>query len=298
MNTVIRNYRSEDANDIGKISFLNQVSYQYNKDFIAQNIFCAELNGRIVACGHLEPTDSCEYLNKQGRDDDYKHRFIIDTDSDENEPLETEIFNSILLRANEIRQEYSSKQIQISKTCSHDDLESIDFLLSNGFYHSLNYLIMKRDLTKPLPDYSLHNKIEIKRWTMDTESDKELYLQAEKDASEGESWSKAKLNWFKSGPQWDTFTAFYQGKPISSCMTWGISSERSATEQIFTHPMWRRQGVAKRTIVEALRFLRDEKDKKEATLGVVGSNQAAINLYKSLGYKLIDIHLLMVKDIM
>lgn len=37
--------------------------------------------------------------------------------------------------------------------------------------------------------------------------------------------------------------------------------------------------------------------KSEATLGVVGGNHAAIRLYKSLGYELIDIHLLMVKDI-
>ncbi|MGM1048041.1 MAG: hypothetical protein ACQEXX_18125 [Bacillota bacterium] len=55
--------------------------------------------------------------------------------------------------------------------------------------------------------------------------------------------------------------------------------------------------MARAIIIKTMKFLRDEKQKSEATLGVVGSNQAAIRLYKSLGYELIDIHLLMVKDI-
>lgn len=50
-------------------------------------------------------------------------------------------------------------------------------------------------------------------------------------------------------------------------------------------------------MLEALHFLRDHKQKTEATLGVDGSNQAAIQVYKSLGYELIDIHIVMVKDI-
>ncbi|WP_425298578.1 GNAT family N-acetyltransferase [Paenibacillus uliginis] len=71
----------------------------------------------------------------------------------------------------------------------------------------------------------------------------------------------------------------------------------ASTDFGFEPPDWRRQGVARATIIETMKFLRDEKQKSETSLGVVGSNQAAIRLYKSLGYELIDIHLLMVKDI-
>ncbi len=129
---------------------------------------------------------------------------------------------------------------------------------------------------------------------METDEERELYLQAEKNGFDEESWSIARLNWFMGGSEWDTITAFCHGKPVSSCMTWGISSERSTTEQIFTHPDWRRQGIAKGTIIETLKFLRDKKQKSEATLGVIGSSHGAIRLYKSLGYELIDIHMLMV----
>ncbi|QCT03416.1 hypothetical protein E6C60_2704 [Paenibacillus algicola] len=297
MNDQIRNYNFQDAEAISKFNFVFNLAYQYNADFKSENIFCAEINDQVVASGHLEPTDSCEYLDRNGKDPDYKHRFIIDTDSDGYDDLEIEIYHKLVDRAHEISKSYPNKQLQISRTCSHEDLHSIDFLLAQGFYHSLNYMIMRRDLTKPLPEYKVSNEIEIKRWAMETVEERKLYLQAEKDGFNGESWSLGRLNWFRSGPEWNTITAFHDSKPISSCMTWGISSERSATEQIFTHPDWRRQGIARGTIIETLKFLRDEKQKTEATLGVVGSNHGAIHLYKSLGYELIDIHLLMVKDI-
>lgn len=294
----IRNYISQDASDISKFNFMFNLSYQYNADFISENIFCAERNNQIVAAGHLEPTDSCEYLIKDGKDSNYIHRFLFDTDSNGYEAVERDIFDRLVDRAYQISQLYTDKRIQIGHVCSHEDFQAVDFLLSKGFYHSLNYLIMKRDLTEPLPDYELNQEIEIKRWAMETPEEREVYLQSEKDSSDGESWSIDRLNWFRAGSEWDTITAFYDGKPISSCMTWGLSHERSATEQIFTHPDWRKQGIARGTIIETLKFLRDKKQKTEATLGVVGNNHAAINLYKSLGYKLIDIHLLMVKDIL
>ncbi|MFB5676602.1 GNAT family N-acetyltransferase [Paenibacillus terreus] len=298
MEANIRNYEPKDAKDVAEFNLLFNLAYQYNEDFKPANIFCAELEGRVVASGHLEPTDSCEYLGREGKDAAYIHRFLFDTDSIQGcDHLESDLFDRITDRAMEIKQSYPLKRIQIGHTCSHNDFQYIDFLLLNGFYHELNYLIMRRDLTKPLPELSNRYGIEVKRWAMESEEEKNLYLQAEKDGFDGESWSKERLTWFQHGSEWDTFTAFHDHQPISSCMTWGISSERSATEQIFTVPEWRRRGVAKLAIVEALKFLRDQKQKSEATLGVIGSNAAAINLYKSLGYELIDIHLLMVKDI-
>lgn len=49
-------------------------------------------------------------------------------------------------------------------------LEPTDYLLEHGFYHSFSYLIMKQDLTEPLPTIHMSSGIEIKRWTMDTEA--------------------------------------------------------------------------------------------------------------------------------
>ncbi|MCR8643432.1 GNAT family N-acetyltransferase [Paenibacillus sp. N1-5-1-14] len=255
------------------------------------------MNGQVVASGHLEPTDTCYYLENEGKDSNYAHRFTLDTDSVGHEEAELKIFERLMERAAEISRSYPDKRIQVGCHCDYQDLEQINYLLSKGFHHAWNYFILKRDLTQPLPTFAPIEGIEIKRWAMETHSEREQYLQAEKVSSDGETWSMARLVWYMHGPEWDTFTAFHGDQPISSCMTWGISEERSATEQIFTHPDYRKQGIAKRTIVEAMKFLRDEKKRTEATLGVVGNNQPAINLYKSLGYELIDVHLLMVKDI-
>lgn len=44
MNVTIRNYRPSDAEAIGNLNFLFQLSYQYNADFKPDNIFCAEID--------------------------------------------------------------------------------------------------------------------------------------------------------------------------------------------------------------------------------------------------------------
>lgn len=63
-------------------------------------------------------------------------------------------------------------------------------------------------------------------------------------------------------------------------MTQGLGKEKSATENIFVLPEWRRKGIAKAVITEALKFLKN-KGKSEATLSVFGDNGRAISLYKS-----------------
>jgi len=297
MGFIIRNYENKDAQDIAAFHFLFHLAYLYNADYRPENMFCAELDGKVVASGHLEPTDSCEYLDREGQAPAYVHRFLFDIASAGHEEAEAALFARIVDRAHQIKRAYPAKRLQIGHACARDDLQQIDFLLSQGFYHELSYFIMRRDLTKPLPEPAVPDGIAIRRWAMDTEQEQALYLQAEKAGGSGESWSQARLNWFRGGPEWDTFTAFAGGEPVGSCMTWGLGEERSATEQIFTHPAWRRKGVAQAVIVEALQFLRDHRHKKEATLGVVAGNAPALALYKALGYELIDIHVLMVKEL-
>lgn len=123
---------------------------------------------------------------------------------------------------------------------------------------------------------------------MTTQAEQEQYLAAEARGDDhGVSWSLNHLQWTKSGGEWDAFTVFHENEIIGSVMTWGLGEERSATENIFVVPEWRRKGIAIAFITEALKFLKD-KGKKQATLGVFGDNGKAIALYKSLGYKMVD----------
>ncbi|KKI90138.1 hypothetical protein WQ54_23890 [Bacillus sp. SA1-12] len=136
---------------------------------------------------------------------------------------------------------------------------------------------MKRDLTEDIPNVPLLNNLNIVNWKMETQA-------------EGLCWSLNRLKWTKGGTEWDTFTVFDGDIIVGSVMTWGLGEDRSATENIFVLPEWRRKGIAKTMITEALKYLKN-KGKTEATLVVFSDNGKAISLYKSLRYKMLSINI-------
>lgn len=287
---IIRNYIDEDAETIAAFNFIAMLSYRYNKDFIPQNIFCAVNNeGMIYGIGHLEPDDSWFSIEDDSQASDFLHKLkleiSINTTLTIPEFLYEELFEVLVERAKQIRTLYPKKRIQLIKTLESDELEEMDFYLSNGFTCNRNHLIMKRDLTKPIPDIVAPKNIKIVDWKMNNKEEANKYLDASAQAFDS-SWSLNRLNWMRGGSEFNTFIAFDGDCIIGSVTTWGINDKRSATENIFVIPAYRNQGIAKAVITEALKHLKGI-GKTEATLGVYGENSRAIPLYQSLGYKML-----------
>ncbi len=192
---------------------------------------------------------------------------------------------ALLARASEIKKTYPNKTIRLIKHIPADNHEDIDYFLSKGFAAYSNILVMKRDLAEVIPDVPSVEGVQVINWKMATEAEKKQYLKADARSNSGVCWSLNLLTWYTYSPEWEAFTAFSGDQAIGSTMTWLITEERSATENIFVVPEWRKKGIARLVITEALKSLR-EKGKKIATLAVYGSNKPAIALYKSLGYKM------------
>ncbi|WP_456276756.1 GNAT family N-acetyltransferase [Bacillus sp. AK128] len=292
----IRNYQEMDAEEIGQFDFMGMLAYKYNRDYEPSNIFCAvNSEGHILGVGHLVPDQTWFLLVKNNDPSDFVYKLTMDISLNFNQPSSEnvleELFAHLLTRAKELRAKYPDKKISVNHVISSDDLEEIDFYLSKGFTIIRNHLIMKRDLTEPISPHHFAESIKILNWKMESEEEQERYLRAESESDkDGVSWSLNQLRWTKAGGEWDTFTAFEGDQIVGSVMTWGLGESRSATESIFVLPRWRRKGIAKAMITEALLFLK-AKGKTEATLGVFGENQEAIPLYLSLGYKMEGINI-------
>lgn len=273
MDYQIRNYVEKDAEKIGSINFLSMLYYRFNKDFNPENIFCSvNSEGEILAFGHVVPDHTWCRIEDSDNDPDFIHKINLELEINENlagaEACLEELLQQLLSKAHVMRDSYPLKKIVVSHTIDADDFEEMAFYLSKGFVVTRNHIIMKRDLTDPIADAPLPDNIRIKNWKMKTESEEQQYLKAEREGDgNGVSWSLNQLRWTKSGSEWDTFTAFEGDEVVGSCMTWGLGESRGATENIFVLPDWRRKGVAKAVITEALKFLKD-KGKTEATLGV------------------------------
>lgn len=291
MSYIIRNYQDQDADQIGNFDFISMLAYRYNGDYTSENIFCAvSEEGDILASAHLAPDQSWELIQDKSKPKDFEFKLQLDLAINEKiivpQDAVEELMNAVIDRAKTIRYQYPNKRVTIRHTISSDDIEEMDFFLSKGFIAKQNHLVMKRDLTAPIPHFPLPPNIKVINWKMETIEEQEKYLRAESAGDPfGICWSLNHLKWTKSGAEWDTFTAFNGNEVVGSVMTWGLGNKRSATENIFVLPDWRRKGIAKAIITEALVFLKN-KGKTEATLGVFGDNKNAIALYQSLGYRM------------
>jgi GNAT superfamily N-acetyltransferase len=290
---MIRNYQDKDADQIAAIDVMAMLAYRYNGDYIPDNIFCAvNEEGEILGFGHIVPDATWFVIEDDSRPADFVHKLNVDITLNEDlnppEKLRNELWTFIVNRAIEYRGRYPEKRVRVSHTISTDDLEEMDFYLSKGFDTRRTHLVMKRDLTEEIPDHPLPAGMVIRNWKMTSQQEEEQYLEAEaKGDLNGAPWSLNHLRWNKGGGEWAAITAFCEGEVAGSVMTWSLSDERGATENIFVLPEWRRKGVAKAVVTEALKHLRDN-GKKEATLGVFGDNGGAVSLYLSLGYRLMD----------
>lgn len=289
----IRNYHDKDADQIAGVDFMAMLAYRYNDDYISENIFCAvNAEGGILGFAHIVP-DSTWFLIEDGsRPADFLYKLNVDITLNEDlnppEHVQDELWAGILNRAIEYRGRYPEKRVRVSHTISTGDLEEMDFYLAKGFDTKRTHLVMKRDLTEQIPHHPFPEGMVIKNWKMDSQQEEEQYLEAEaKGDLNGAPWSLNHLKWTKGGGEWTAFTAFYENEVAGSVMTWSLGEERGATENIFVLPEWRRKGVAKAVVTQALKHLKDS-GKKEATLGVFGDNRGAVSLYLALGYRMMD----------
>lgn len=287
---IIRNYCSDDADKIGSFDKIAELAYRYKGDFKAANIFCAvNPENEILGVADLEPHISWTPIDKDCQDSDYIYRLCVNIRMNpaypENKELCSCLMNALLTRAEEIKKDYPEKKIRIIKYISTDRNEEMDFFISKGFVAYRISLVMKRDLTEEIIPYPCSSDFRIVNWKLETEEELKCYVETDAKCSNGAAWNIDTVSWMRYGPEWATFAAFSGNEFLGGVMTFFITDEESATENIFVLPEWRRKGVAKAFITEALQYLQ-KNGKTMATLCVDGDNKPAINLYKSLGYRM------------
>ena len=83
--------------------------------------------------------------------------------------------------------------------------------------------------------------------------------------------------------------AFIRDREILSSLTvWPLSASVTAVENIFTHPDWRKNGLASCLIRKVLK-IREEEGYRRAQLTVFGDDLPAVSLYLKLGFSVSDV---------
>lgn len=287
---IIRNYNSDDADKIGSFDKIAELAYRYKGDMKAANIFCAvNSENEILGVADLEPHISWTSIDKDYQDKNYIYRLCVNIRINplhaDDKKLSSCLMDAVLTRAVEIKRDYPGKKIRVIKYISSDNNEEMDFFISKGFIAYRNSLVMKRDLTEEIKPAVCSSDFRIVNWKMESEEEVKYYVEADEKCNNGAAWNLDTVSWMRNAQEWATFAAFSGDEFLGGVMTYFITEDRNATENIFVLPKWRRKGVAKAFITEALKHLK-KNGKTIATLSVDGDNKPAINLYKSLGYRM------------
>ena len=117
--------------------------------------------------------------------------------------------------------------------------------MTHGFALYKTVLIMKFDLSQEIKDFPVAPNVVIKQSDLENEEEIKKYFIASKLSQNGNCLNLASVRWTKHFPGWALFNAYSADELIGSVMTYSVTEERSATENIFVVPRWRRKGIAK-----------------------------------------------------
>lgn len=287
-NFVIRNPKEEDAEKIEKLDFVLKMLYLYHGDLDKRNMFCAVSGeGEILAVAHLMPHETL-FAARHDEDKDFIHYLtyqISFADNAEEERIKDALTDALIKRSREIKAQNQDKRIVMAQYIDADNLQELSYYLARGFTIYDTIVVFKFDLNRDIPRYPLPEGVRVLPFALDNSEALDKYHQAELASFDDVAWSLNHLRWMQGAPEMTNFCAFSGNELIGNTSTWKISEERSATENVFVTPEWRKKGVARKIICTALEHLKKQ-GKTIATLGTHGTNRKAIRLYTEIGYEL------------
>lgn len=211
--------------------------------------------------------------------------------------LRETLLEQVLRRVRELTIDQNDAQIELNFQYFPYEVESIAFVTSKGFHHNGSIYVMQRDLNNDLPSIQTPPGFSLKSWRLETQQEREQYVQARNLCFPNAPISLEEWVYFMSSPSWSTATNFavFDSDQLAGCLTtyWdeeqnrNVSDKIGYTEYIFVCPQWRRKRLASAMISKALNFLQ-QNGMRYAQLQVRTDNRDALNLYENLGFVIVQ----------
>lgn len=305
MKIVIRNFKPGDVAPISRLqkkynkavpdSSIVQAEVYNSPEFEGgKNVFCAfNEEDELVGYAPIYPvlaTEESGYLNVLWAE------IKVDPKFNEKKLLRDMLFDRMMARAAEIRNNAPVKDTKICFCHYSTETDSINYILSKGFKPCEGIYNMMRDLSEPIMQYEVPEGLNIIEWKMETREERAKYINAYNIAFPEKPWNVEGLEHFMKSDMWvggTTMTAF-DGTDIagSIMLYWKTDGEteqgkrQAYTENIFVMPQWRKKGVASCLISKGLSHLAQQ-GAKYALLEVRANNIKALDIYKRMGYKIL-----------
>lgn len=207
------------------------------------------------------------------------------------------LFERLRRRAGEIAASAPGHAIRLTFQYHPSETASIEYVLSRGCQYSVTLYRMRRDLTCDLPEVPQPGGVDIRPWRMESEAEQEAYVRARNECFPENPVALGDWQSFLRSPDWSggaAITAFDGDEVAGSVAAYfseGISqytgTKAGETEFIFVRPQWRKRGIAAYLTAQALKHLKQQGG-EAAFLEVSATNENALELYRRLGYEVVD----------
>ena len=286
----VRIFTKDDMQKLGDLyhavtSKDNTVFWWVGEEDNWSNVFVAIESGQIIGKAQVgvissippgSPQDRAHYIyfnlkTLQQREDDY--------------PLYDLLYERLLNRAYELKETLPSSNRTIIGIGNQSTEEcNNNYFISKGFVYSKSLYTMRRDLSEKIEESVLAKPYQCLPEAVDSEESIDEYLEIDM-----EIWPDAPIGYKRlmnnqKNSSWTTFIVREDATLVGSIMAWVVEDGDGIIEDLFVRDSWRKQGIAKHLLSQALTYLKD-RGCVFAELQVETANISALSLYHSVGFK-------------
>lgn len=247
------------------------------------NVYCAFEDGKMVAKGQV----SIINVVPPGRSKENNHSIYINlktiSEREQDITLLDKVYQYLLTRAKQLKvtlpQEYGT-----ILCVGNDSKETANnqFFIQKGYLPLNSLYSMNRDLTEPVVELKLQEEFQFSHWSMETSSEERDYLNIEAEIWPDAPLGLNRLSEYKKNKLWTSMVIRQIDTIVGGLMTWQ-EEDYGVIEDVFVREPWKKRGIAKFTLTQALKYLKSHKLQK-ATLMVLTTNKSALSLYESVGF--------------
>ncbi|KTD86896.1 acetyltransferase [Paenibacillus etheri] len=288
---MIRNFEQGDMPLLGELynsvtSRENAVFWWVGDEENWANVYCAFENAKMVAKGQVEIMN----IVPPGRSEESRHSIYLNLktipEREEDYDLLESMYQTLFLRALELKETLSAEYK--TTLCVGNNASEIAntqfFEKEKGFCQYNSLYRMNHNLNDTFSVPELNKAFEFATWMMETSQEEDHYLELEAEVWPETPLGKERLSQFKQNPLWNSIVVRKEERIVGSLMLWQ-EEESGYIENVFVLEPWRRSGIAKYMLSQALNYFRTH-GLKDAYLMVLTNNDSALHLYESVGFNL------------
>ena len=204
------------------------------------------------------------------------------------EAIKDQMFDEIMKRGRAVKEENKDIDVKIYHCCFSDNKENIAYYSSKeGFKYDEGMFIVRKEVTEEQFEIADIHGIEFAKLLLEDEGEL-LQLVEEQNKVFLPGYTVEELKQLKNENQWFSIAAKHKGKIIGNIIFIVKEDEPNIkygwVDDLFVSKEWRKYGIARNLVLKGLEEL-NALNVKESRLEVWSSNERAMSLYSSVGYK-------------